>query len=155
MYIFPCLLFSNVERISDLNRLESNHFAWHWNIFLDYIDLIFWYSFLIVCLHKGNIQDCCILSLIYSAGLCRGELLNLKLKGIDSDRILIGVENSKGGRNRYTLLSKNILKDLRIYYQLLKANMHLFEGEKGGEYSDSSITNIIPGVTLKTKIRKK
>ncbi|MDN5204887.1 tyrosine-type recombinase/integrase [Fulvivirgaceae bacterium BMA10] len=91
----------------------------------------------------------CILSLIYSAGLRRGALINLKLKDIDSKRMLTRVEDAKGGKDRYTLLGQNVLKDLRKYYQLFKPVNYLFKGEKGGKYGGSSIINIIKRASLK------
>ncbi len=41
----------------------------------------------------------CIASLLYSAGLRRVELLNLKLQDIDSKRMVIMVKNGKGGKD--------------------------------------------------------
>ncbi|WKN43525.1 tyrosine-type recombinase/integrase [Tunicatimonas pelagia] len=79
----------------------------------------------------------------------RGELLNLKL--IDSKRMLIRVESGKG---RYTLLSKALLQDLRQYYSLHKPKEYLFEGEKGGKYSGSSVRKIVKMAARKAGIRK-
>ena len=64
----------------------------------------------------NNLKHRCILSLLYSSGLRRSELLNLKIKDIDSQRLLIKVENSKGNKDRYTLLGDKMLKELRTYY---------------------------------------
>jgi integrase/recombinase XerD len=50
---------------------------------------------------------------IYSAGLRISELLNLKVSDIDSDRMQIRVEQSKGKKDRYTLLSPRLLTVLR------------------------------------------
>ncbi|WNH12951.1 tyrosine-type recombinase/integrase [Thalassobellus suaedae] len=63
--------------------------------------------------HTNNIKHRCIVSLLYSAGLRRSELLNLKLTDIDSSRMLIHIKDGKGNKDRYTLLSKNTLNDLR------------------------------------------
>ncbi len=53
-----------------------------------------------------NIKHKCIISLLYSAGLRRNELLCLKIEHIDSNRMLINVKGGKGGKDRITLLSK-------------------------------------------------
>ena len=66
----------------------------------------------------GNIKHRCIVSLLYSAGLRRGELIGLKLTDIDSKRMMIRVQQSKGNKDRYTLLSERGLKDLRTYFRL-------------------------------------
>ncbi len=50
-----------------------------------------------------------MLSLIYSAGLRRGELLNLVLTDIDSKRMMITIRAGKGMKDRLVPLSANIL----------------------------------------------
>jgi integrase/recombinase XerD len=54
-----------------------------------------------------NIKHKCILSLIYSAGLRRNELLNLQSGDIDSKRMLLKIRGGKGKKDRYTTLSEN------------------------------------------------
>ena len=103
----------------------------------------------------NNIKHKCIVSLLYSAGLRRSELLNLKITDIESDRMLILVKNSKGFKDRYTLLSKKILFDLREYYKEWKPKHFLFEGEKGGAYSATSVRAIMNRSAKKAKILKK
>src|SRR5690554_2380461 len=96
-----------------------------------------------IILNTNNIKHKCIVSLLYSAGLRRSELLNLKLQDIDSKRMSILVKNSKGGKDRVTLLNENVLKDLRKYYKEWKPQKYLFEGDKGIQFSASSVLNII------------
>ena len=102
-----------------------------------------------------NIKHKCILSLLYSAGLRRSELLNLKVNDIDSNRMLIRVENGKGGKDRYTLLSKITLEDLRKYYKAYKPSEFLFEGADGGQYSPESVTKIVKRSAYLAKVNKK
>ena len=80
----------------------------------------------------NNLKHRCIVSLLYSAGLRRSELLNLKLNDIDSSRMLIHIVDSKGNKDRYTLLSKNTLKDLRSYFKQWRPSNYLFESPKKG-----------------------
>src|SRR5690554_2731945 len=80
-----------------------------------------------IILNTNNIKHKCIVSLLYSAGLRRSELLNLTLKDIDSKRMTILVKNSKGGKDRITMLNENVLKDLRKYYKKWKPKKYLFE----------------------------
>ncbi|MEO6903891.1 MAG: tyrosine-type recombinase/integrase [Bacteroidia bacterium] len=68
--------------------------------------------------NTNNIKHRCIVSLLYSAGLRRSELLNLKPKDIDSNRMVIIVKNGKGNKACLTILSESVLKDLRTYYNL-------------------------------------
>ena len=75
-----------------------------------------------------------MIQLLYSAGLRRSELLHLKIEDIDSKRMLINVKQAKGSKDRYTLLSKTVLKELRIYYKKYKPQEYLFQGQHGGKY---------------------
>ncbi|MFK7899832.1 MAG: site-specific tyrosine recombinase/integron integrase [Cyclobacteriaceae bacterium] len=103
-----------------------------------------------------NLKHKCILSLLYSAGLRRGELLQLKIEDIDSDRKLIRIEDSKGGKDRMTLLSDTVLMDLRSYYKKWKPTHYLFEGEKKGtQYSETSVAKIVTNAAKKTGIKKR
>lgn len=104
--------------------------------------------------HTNNIKHKCILSVIYSAGLRVNELLNLKLTDIDSKRMVIRVENSKGGKDRYTLLSNKVLKDLRKYFIEYKPNLYLFEGLNNNQYSSSSILKLLKRASRKAGIKK-
>lgn len=105
--------------------------------------------------HTNNIKHQCIVSLLYSAGLRRGELLNLKLTDVDSERMLIRVENGKGGKDRYTLLSKTLLQDLRQYYRVWKPKEYLFEGQSGGKYSGRSVGQLLAQAAQRAGIRKR
>ncbi len=105
--------------------------------------------------NTNNIKHRCIVSLLYSAGLRRGELINLKITDIDSKRMAIRLDSAKGNKDRYTLLSKRVLEELREYYKLWKPKEYLFEGPDGGLYSGRSISCIIKNAALKTGIRKK
>ncbi len=103
----------------------------------------------------NNLKHKCIISLLYSAGLRRSELLNLKLENIDSKRMLIKINLAKGNKDRYTLLSKILLNDLRIYYKQWKPKEYVFEGPKGGQYSGSSVKEIVTRAARKSGIPKK
>ncbi len=103
----------------------------------------------------NNIKHKCIVSLLYSAGLRRGEIVNLKLTDIDSTRMLIRVAHAKGNKDRYTLLSKTLLKDLRTYYKEWKPLCYLFEGARGGKYAAQSVAKIVKNASEKAGIRKK
>jgi integrase/recombinase XerD len=67
-----------------------------------------------------------ILMTTYSAGLRAGEVATIKPEHIDSERMLIKVENAKGGKQRYTILSVKLLKELRSYYKTHKPQTYLF-----------------------------
>ena len=62
----------------------------------------------------------------YSAGLRVSELVSLKPEHIESGRKLIRVEQGKGNKDRYTLLSDKLLKDLKVYWKRYHPKEYLF-----------------------------
>ena len=69
-----------------------------------------------------------LLMTAYAAGLRVSELVNLKLADIDSKRMMIRVHQGKGRKDPYTILSKRLLKELRIYWKMYSPNLWLFSG---------------------------
>ncbi len=70
-----------------------------------------------------------ILMTTYAAGLRVSETANLKVKDIDHKRMQIRVNEGKGKKDRYTILSAVNLKLLRDYWTLYRPNTWLFPGE--------------------------
>ncbi len=103
----------------------------------------------------NNIKHKCILSLLYSAGLRRSELQNLKLEDIDSERMIVRVNGAKGNKGRVTLLSEKVLTDLRIYFKEYKPKNWLFESPSGGQYGATSIKEIVNKSAQKANIKLK
>jgi integrase/recombinase XerD len=101
-----------------------------------------------------NLKHRCIIQVIYSAGLRIGELCNLKIQDIDKNRMLIHIKGGKGKKDRYTLLSPQILQHLREYYIQYQPKEYLFEGQLGGAYSERSIQIIFNVACQKAKILK-
>lgn len=103
----------------------------------------------------ANLKHKTILFLIYSAGLRLGELLELKIGDIDSEAMRIHVRQGKGKKDRYTMLSENILKMLREYYTEYKPKNYIFEGRNGGKYSSKSVQSVFKKALQKSGINKK
>ena len=78
----------------------------------------------IICA-PSNLKHRLILMTTYSAGLRASEVTPLKPEHIDSDRMLIKV-TGKGSKQRYTLLSKKLLPELRHYYKKYRPKTYLF-----------------------------
>jgi site-specific recombinase XerD len=78
----------------------------------------------IICA-TNNLKHRLILMTTYSAGLRASETINLKAENIDSKRMLIKVKG-KGDKERYTLLSKRLLPELRHYYKTYPPKTYLF-----------------------------
>jgi site-specific recombinase XerD len=101
-----------------------------------------------------NLKHRATIMTIYSGGLRISELINLKVKDIDSQRMQIRVEQAKGKKDRYTLLSKKTLDTLRMYFVEYKPKDWLFEGENGGQYSQRAIQNILSKAVKIANIKK-
>jgi len=90
-----------------------------------------------------NIKHKAIISLAYSTGMRVSEIINLKIKDIDSPRMLIHINNAKGKKDRIVPLSQNILNLLRNYFTEYKPIEHLFNGQKSLKYSSTSCNKIV------------
>jgi integrase/recombinase XerD len=103
----------------------------------------------------SNIKHKTMLSLIYSCGLRRNELLQLKFSDIDSKRNIVTIKQGKGKKDRIVPLSPKILDLLREYYKLFKPKEWLFEGQNNHEpYDARSLSNVLKQALLKTGIKK-
>jgi integrase/recombinase XerD len=101
-----------------------------------------------------NLKHKCMLSLIYSGGMRRGELLNLLLTDIDSKRMMIMIRGGKGMKDRWVPLSVNILEMLRNYYLRYRPKEYVFEGQYGGRYSERSLDMVLKNAVKAAGIRK-
>ena len=85
-----------------------------------------------------------VISLFYGSGLRMNELRNVRLCDIDSKAFQIKVVAGKGRKDRFTLLPKHLLADLRQYYLQYKPTVYLFEGQtKGKPLHERSIQHFI------------
>jgi site-specific recombinase XerD len=69
------------------------------------------------------------LSVAYGAGLRASEVVSLKLSDIDSERMVIRVEQGKGRKDRYAMLSEHLLHLLRTYWKASRPQGWLFPGQ--------------------------
>lgn len=94
-----------------------------------------------------------ILLLIYSAGLRVSELINMRVEDILVDRKMVFIRRAKGRKDRYTTLANATLSMLTEYMIQYKPQNYLFEGQYGGQYSSTSIRNILHAAKRKAKIK--
>jgi integrase/recombinase XerD len=73
-----------------------------------------------------------ILTTCYAAGLRISEATRLKLADIDSQRMVVRVEQGKGQKDRYVMLSPKLLGILRAWWRVEKPKPWLFPGEVAG-----------------------
>lgn len=90
----------------------------------------------------SNIKHRAILHTIYAAGLRVGEIIRLRVHDVRSDDGYLFIKDSKGKKDRHTVLSPHLLELLREYYKEHKPSYWLFEGQTGGQYSTRSIQSI-------------
>ena len=75
-----------------------------------------------------NIKHKALLSLAYATGLRASEVVSLKLTDIDRDRMLIRVEQGKGKKDRYVILSPRYCQLKRPWYALVSVARRLGSG---------------------------
>jgi site-specific recombinase XerD len=80
--------------------------------------------------HKHRV----LLMTTYGGGLRVSELVRLKPRDIHSQRMLIRVDQGKGHKDRYTLLSRRLLEELRAYWRAYRPHTWLFEGSRAGHH---------------------
>ena len=81
----------------------------------------------------ANPKHRALLMSAYGAGLRLSELCRLKVGDIDSQRMSIRVEQGKGAKDRYTLLSARLLAELRRYWIAYRPKLWLFTGTRDRE----------------------
>ncbi|PWJ42435.1 site-specific tyrosine recombinase/integron integrase [Sediminitomix flava] len=103
-----------------------------------------------------NIKHRALLACIYGGGLRVSEACHLRIKDIDSERMVINVRGGKGLQDRTTLLSTKTLEWLREYYKIYKPQEYLFEGEaKGKAYSPHSVRRLLDRYAKRAQITVK
>ncbi len=103
----------------------------------------------------NNVKHRLMLMTTYSAGLRVSEVVALKPEHIISDRMLIKIENGKGSKERYTLLSEFLLKELREYYRNKHPEKWLFPSKQtGGPLTTRTLYRIYENVREKAGIKK-
>jgi integrase/recombinase XerD len=88
----------------------------------------------------SNLFHRAMLMTVYSTGMRRAEMCQLKVADIDSDRMLIHIRQGKGRRDRDVPLSPKLLETLRQYWLWMKPKTYLFPGTVNGSRADKPIT---------------
>lgn len=101
-----------------------------------------------------NLKHKTMLMLIYSAGLRRGEMLRMRVPDIDIHRGTVFIKGSKGNKDRQSLLARSLVPYLTKYIEEYKPDYWLFEGEKGGPYSERSINSVLAKAVREAEIKK-
>ena len=80
-----------------------------------------------------NTKHHAILTTCYAAGLRISEAIHLKPADIDSRRMVVRVEQGKGQKDRYVMLSPKLLETLRAYWRAVRPKGWLFDGDVAGQ----------------------
>jgi hypothetical protein len=81
----------------------------------------------------GNVKHRAILTTCYAAGLRISEAVHLQPVDIDKQRMVIRVDQGKGRKDRYVMLSAKLLETLRSYWRAVRPKGWLFEGDVSGQ----------------------
>jgi site-specific recombinase XerD len=87
-----------------------------------------------------NLYHRTLLMTLYSTAVRRAELCRLKVQDIDSQRMMIRINQGKGGRDREVPLSPKLLETLRVYFRWMQPRTFLFPGTVKGVRADVPIT---------------
>jgi len=102
-----------------------------------------------------NLKHKCILATIYSAGLRRSELINLRKEDVFFDRKLVFIRGAKGKKDRTSILADSLIVILHKYLPEYKPNYWLFEGVNRNQYSATSIAKVLQRAAKKAGIEKR
>jgi integrase/recombinase XerD len=87
-----------------------------------------------------NLYHRTLLLTLYGTGRRRSEVCHLKVRDIDSQRMILRVQQGKGRRDRDLPLSPTLLTALRAYYRWMRPQTYLFPGTVRGWRADKPIT---------------
>jgi len=99
-------------------------------------------------------RDRCLLMTAYATGVRVSELVRLKVSDIDSERMMVKVEQGKGKKDRYTILSERLLTELRSYWKEHRSPIYLFPNRKGTPISIDYAQRIYNWAKLQAGIHK-
>lgn len=84
--------------------------------------------------HVGSTKHRAILTTCYASGLRISEAVRLTIPDIDSARMVIRVDQGKGQKDRYVMLSPKLLESLRGWWRVEKPKQWLFPGDIPGQH---------------------
>ena len=91
----------------------------------------------------------------YAAGLRLNEVLHLRVGDVDSSRMTIRVEQGKGGKDRYTVLSTRLLEALRAYWTIARPSLWLFPSQETGRpLHPTALQRVYQQAKLRAGIKK-
>ncbi len=95
-----------------------------------------------------------MITLGYACGLRVSEVINLKVKDLDIDELVIQVKEAKGKKDRISILPEKLQNDLRNIIAGKSANDYIFNSNRGGKLTTTSLQKMFRQSLKKTKIKK-
>ncbi|GGG41502.1 integrase [Dokdonia pacifica] len=105
-----------------------------------------------ILLAVTNIKHKAMLATVYALGLRSGELINLRINDIHKDQQLIHIKASKGNKDRVLPLPEKLRIIWTCYYKKYQPKEFLFEGQKGGKYTSTSLLLVFKNTCKKANI---
>jgi site-specific recombinase XerD len=103
---------------------------------------------------SGNLKHKLLLWMIYSCGLRRSEVTNIRLTDLDRDRNILHIREGKGMVDRFVPVPEKVWVKVDEYTSAYKPREYLFEGQAGGRYSSESVYRVFKEALLKAGIKK-
>jgi integrase/recombinase XerD len=101
-----------------------------------------------------NTKHKVLLWMIYSCGLRRSEVTNIKLNDLDHDRGVLHVKEGKGRIDRIVPVSKKVWEKIDEYLDGFHPVKYLFEGQSGARYSSESVYRVFKQALERAGIKK-
>ncbi len=103
----------------------------------------------------SNLKQRAVIQLIYSCALRIGEVVNIRVKDIDGQRMQLAIRQAKGAKDRLVPIPEDTLNLIREYYKQYRPKEYLFEGQCSPQYDVRSIQQVFYRAKDKAGIRKK
>lgn len=102
-----------------------------------------------------NVKHRCIIALLYSTGVRRGELCQLRKEDLHFDRNQVYIRGGKGKKDRVSLLSATLKNLLQTYLEIYQPNYWVLEGPHRKPYSPSSVAKVVEKAGQQAEIPQK
>jgi integrase/recombinase XerD len=103
---------------------------------------------------SGNLKHKLLLWIIYSCGLRRSEVTNIRLTDMDHERNILHIREGKGMVDRFVPVPDKVWVKVEEYTRAYKPREYLFEGQTGGRYSSESVYHVFKEAMFKAGIKK-
>jgi integrase/recombinase XerD len=101
-----------------------------------------------------NVKHKLLLWMIYSCGLRRTEVTNIKLTDLDRERGIVHIREGKGKVDRFVPLPQKVWDKVEEYFVSYRPKVFLFEGQAGGRYSSESVYRVFKDAMKNAGISK-